>query len=101
MTNLKLQILNKLKTVIDPEMQVNIVDLGLIYDVEIAWDLVKVKMTLTSPGCPLSFVFDQLVTEAVKTVKGVKEVKVHLTFDPPWDPAKMSEEVKLKLVWMG
>lgn len=101
MTNLKLQILNKLKTVIDPEMQVNIVDLGLIYDVEIAWDLVKVKMTLTSPGCPLSFVFDQLVTEAVKTVKGVKEVKVHLTFDPPWDPAKMSEEVKLKLGWMG
>ena len=58
-------------------------------------------MTLTSPGCPLSYIFDEMVTEAVKTVKGVKEVRVHLTFEPPWDPAKMSEEVKLKLGWMG
>ncbi|MBI3385096.1 DUF59 domain-containing protein [Candidatus Gottesmanbacteria bacterium] len=98
----KAQVLSKLKTVIDPELQVNIVDLGLVYGIEIVGSsMVKVKMTLTSPGCPLSFVFDQLVSEAVKTIKGVSEVKVHLTFDPPWDPAKMSEEVKLKLGWMG
>jgi len=95
------QILACLKTVIDPELQVNIVDLGLVYGVQIEGDLVKVRMTLTSPGCPLSFVFDQMVTDAVKTVRGVKDVKVHLTFDPPWDPAKMNEEVKLKLGWMG
>lgn len=101
MTNFKSQIIKKLKTVIDPELQVNIVDLGLIYGVEIEGGLVKIKMTLTSPGCPLSYIFDQLVTEAVKDVKGVKQVNVHLTFEPPWDPAKMSEEVKLKLGWMG
>lgn len=97
----KKQILSCLKTVIDPELQVNIVDLGLIYGVEIKDGLVKIKMTLTSPGCPLSYIFDEMVTEAVKDVKGVKQVNVHLTFEPPWDPAKMSEEVKLKLGWMG
>ncbi len=98
--NTKDQILKKLRTVIDPELQVNIVDLGLIYGVEIKGGLVKIKMTLTSPGCPLSFVFDQMITEAVKTIKGVKDVRVHLTFDPPWDPGRMSEDARFKLGWM-
>lgn len=94
-------IMAKLKTVQDPELNINIVDLGLIYDVSVSSSkIVKVKMTLTSPGCPLSFVFDQLVTSAIKEIDGVKEVKVELTFEPPWSPAKMSEEAKLELGWI-
>lgn len=94
-------IMAKLKTVQDPELNINIVDLGLIYDVSVSSSkIVKIKMTLTSPGCPLSFVFDQLVTQAVKEISDVKEVKVELTFEPPWSSAKMSEEAKLELGWI-
>lgn len=98
---LKQNIINKLKTVSDPELLINIVDLGLIYDVKIdKKGAVTIKMTLTSPGCPLSYVFDSMVSNAVKKVKGVKSVKVMLTFDPPWDPGKMSEEARLQLGWV-
>ncbi len=98
----KNQIREKLKLVEDPELKINIVDLGLIYKVSVdKIGKVKILMTLTSPGCPLSFIFNDLVTEAVKQVKGVKEVKIDLTFDPPWDVAKMSQEAKDQLGWMG
>lgn len=94
-------IMAKLKTVQDPELNINIVDLGLIYDVSVSSSkIVKVKMTLTNPGCPLSFVFDQLVTSVIKEIDEVKDVKVELTFEPPWSPAKMSEEAKLELGWI-
>ena len=102
-------VISKLRTVQDPELHINIVDLGLIYDVSVSPDpsdplrtskIVKVKMTLTSPGCPLSFIIDQLVTQAVKEIDEVKEVKVELTFEPPWSPAKMTEEAKLELGWI-
>lgn len=96
------QVFKKLKTVQDPELLINIVDLGLIYDVVVdTKDNVKIKMTLTSPGCPLSFVFNGMITEAVKSVKGVKSVKITLTFEPPWNPSKMSEEARLQLGWVG
>lgn len=98
----KNQIFEKLKTVEDPELQINIVDLGLIYQVEInKTGRVTILMTLTSPSCPLSFLFNDLITDAVKEMKGVKDVKITLTFDPPWDVSKMSEEAKIELGWLG
>jgi len=91
------QIYKSLKTVIDPEIGINIVDLGLIYDVKINNGDVVVVMTLTTPGCPMGYMFDEEVKKAVKKIKGVKKVKVEITFDPPWTPEKMSKEAKKKL----
>jgi len=96
------KIIEKLKTVEDPELHINIVDLGLIYKVEVnKTGKVTILMTLTSPGCPLSFLFNDMVTDAVKEIKGAKEVKINLTFDPPWDVSKMSEGAKVELGWLG
>jgi len=87
-------ILNELKEVIDPELHINIVDLGLIYGLKIdqAEKSVEVTMTLTTPGCPLSYVFRELIPEAVKKVEGVKDVTINLVWDPPWDPERISED---------
>lgn len=96
------KIIQQLKKVIDPELNVNIVDLGLIYDVEVkpskekGFDVI-IKMTLTSPGCPLSYVFEAWIPEAVKKVKGVKDVKMDLVWEPPWDPDKMTDEARESL----
>jgi metal-sulfur cluster biosynthetic enzyme len=96
----KNKILNKLKTVDDPELRVNIVDLGLIYRIDVSKkNEVKILMTLTSPGCPLSYVFKDLIQDAILSIKGIKKVTVKLTFDPPWDPSKLSEEIKLQMGW--
>lgn len=86
-----------LKKVIDPELGVNIVDLGLVYDVRREGEEVEVEMTLTSPGCPLAPVIDQLIRSEVKQVKGVKRVNVELVWDPPWIPEMMSEEIRAEL----
>jgi FeS assembly SUF system protein len=87
-----------LKTVYDPEIPVDIYELGLIYKVDVADNKdVTIDMTLTSPGCPVAGEMPNMVTEALKTVKGVGEVKVNMTFDPPWTPQRMSEEAKLEL----
>lgn len=93
------QVKSKLKEVVDPEIGVNIVDLGLIYKIKIDKDNVNVLMTLTTPGCPLAAMFDQEVARKVRQIKGVKKVRVDLTFDPPWTPDKMSKEAKTKLGW--
>lgn len=92
----KEEVLEQLKTIIDPELHINIVDLGLIYDVKIDQPTgnVDVIMTLTTPGCPLSFVFEEWVPEAVKKVKGVNEVRIELVWEPPWDPDKISDDAK-------
>ena len=91
------KILNKLKEVVDPELGVNIVDLGLIYKIKIDKGNVNVLMTLTTPGCPLAAMFNQEVARKVKEIKGVKKVRVDLTFEPSWTPDKMSEEAKRKI----
>lgn len=93
----KENILKALKKVIDPELGINIVDLGLVYETKINNGNVTVVMTLTTPGCPMGYMFDSEVVEAVKKIKGVKKVTVDLTFDPPWTPEKMSKEAKAKL----
>jgi len=97
------QVREKLKEVIDPELGVNIVDLGLVYKTEVREvskvQKVHVLMTLTSPGCPLAGMFDGLVKGAVEEIEGVdrKNIEVELTFDPPWTSELMSKEVKAEL----
>ena len=87
-----------LKTVYDPEIPVDIYELGLIYKVDLDDDRnLTIDMTLTAPGCPVAGEMPGMVKDAVKTVKGVGEVKVNMTFDPPWTPERMSEEAKLEL----
>jgi FeS assembly SUF system protein len=87
-----------LKTVYDPEIPVDIYELGLIYKVDVADNKdVTIDMTLTAPGCPVAGEMPGMVKDAIKTVKGVGEVKVNMTFDPPWTPERMSEEAKLEL----
>jgi len=87
-----------LRTVVDPELGVNIVDLGLVYGIEIRDSDVDVKMTLTSPACPLGAVIQAQVNTAVKKLPWVKEVKVDLVWSPRWDPRLMaSEDAKMEL----
>ena len=88
------KIIDKLRQCLDPELGINIVDLGLIYSINIIGSRVKVLMTLTTPGCPLDSYFVKDITSRLKTIKGISDVSVELTFDPPWSPSKMSEESK-------
>lgn len=85
-------------TVYDPEIPVNIYELGLIYAIEIFDDgMVKVEMTLTAPGCPSAQELPEQVRNAVLTVPGVSDAEVETVWDPPWDPSRMSEEARLAL----
>ncbi len=87
-----------LKTVFDPEIPVDIYELGLIYRVDVSDDRdVVVDMTLTAPGCPVAGEMPEWVKDAVESVQGVRSAVVHLVFEPPWDPSKMSDEAKLSL----
>jgi FeS assembly SUF system protein len=87
-----------LKTVYDPEIPVDIYELGLIYKVDVADNKdVKVDMTLTAPNCPVAGEMPGNVKAALETVEGIGEVTVNMTFDPPWTPERMSEEAKLEL----
>jgi FeS assembly SUF system protein len=91
-------IVGGLKTVYDPEIPVDIYELGLIYKVDIADDrAVTVDMTLTSPNCPAAVELPGMVENAVSSVQGVGPVKVNVVFDPPWDQSRMSEEARLAL----
>ncbi len=86
------------KSVFDPEIPVDILELGLIYKVDIDDDRkVDVEMTLTAPGCPVAGDMPGWVETAARGVDGVKDVEVRLTFDPPWDPSRMSDEARLAL----
>ncbi len=97
----KALVMEKLKDVFDPELQMSIVELGLIYDVEINGDTVKVTYTLTTPGCPLATVIDGQIQDALVDIPGVRYVDPVLTFSPPWDPRTMaSDDVKMALgIW--
>lgn len=99
----KEQILEALKQCYDPEIGINIVDLGLIYGVEIDEDAGKVKVTftLTTPFCPLGPTLVDQIREIVASFEGVKEVETELTFDPPWSPQMATEEGKTLLRLMG
>ncbi|WP_350333885.1 SUF system Fe-S cluster assembly protein [Coralliovum pocilloporae] len=93
-------IVSAIKTVYDPEIPVDIYELGLIYRVEIDDDRnIEVDMTLTAPGCPVAGEMPIWVDNAVSSVMGVGAVKVNMVFDPPWTPERMSEEAKVALNW--
>ena len=92
------QLVDKLKTVYDPEIPVDIYELGLIYKVDVSDDKnVVIDMTLTAPGCPVAGDMPGWVEDAVKEIPEVRSCKVELVFDPPWDPSRMSDEAKLQL----
>ena len=92
------KIVKVLKTIYDPEIPVDIYELGLIYDVFVNEDYeVKVVMTLTTPNCPVAESLPQEVQDKIKAVEGVTDVELELTFDPPWSQELMSEEAKLAL----
>jgi FeS assembly SUF system protein len=91
-------VIGALRTVFDPEIPVNIYDLGLVYLCDIDGNGgVAIEMTLTAPGCPVAGEMPQWVADAVSSVVGVGEVRVLLVWDPPWDQEKMTEEAKLEL----
>ncbi len=92
------KLIGQLKTVFDPEIPVDIYELGLIYKVDVSDELdVAIDLTLTAPGCPVAGEMPGWVQEAVMKVDGVKSCDVNLVFDPPWDPSRMSDEAKLQL----
>jgi FeS assembly SUF system protein len=96
--SLREAVIAALRTVYDPEIPVNIYDLGLIYTLEVdAEGNVRLEMTLTAPGCPVAQTFPQTVEERVSTVPGVKTAAVELVWDPPWSRERMSEAAQLQL----
>jgi FeS assembly SUF system protein len=98
MARLSDDIVTAIKTVYDPEIPADIYELGLIYKVDVDDDrVVKVDMTLTTPNCPSAAELPIMVENAIASVPGVREAKVNLVWDPPWDPSRMSDEARAVL----
>ena len=93
-------LISALKTVYDPEIPVDIYELGLIYRVDLDDDSnLDIDMTLTAPGCPVAGELPVWVENAARTVEGIQDVKVNMVFDPPWTPERMSDEAQVALNW--
>lgn len=88
-----------LKKCYDPEIPVNVLDLGLIYDVNVDEEKINVRMTLTAPGCGMGPMIAENVKSQLMTLPGIKDARVELVFDPPWNPEMMSEDAKRQLGW--
>ena len=98
MSNLKEKIIKEIKKVYDPEIPVNIYELGLIYKIEINdKNVVNIDMTLTTPNCPVADSLPKMVKDNIMKIKDVSDVKLNLVWDPPWSKDKMSEAAKLEL----
>ena len=98
MSELKEKIVSEIKKIYDPEIPVNIYELGLIYDISVNDKKeVHIKMTLTSPNCPVAESLPQEVKDSVKQLNGIEKVELDLVWDPPWDKSMMSEAAKLEL----
>ena len=96
--NLKDKIIGEIKKIYDPEIPVNIYELGLIYDIIVQKDnSVKIKMTLTTPNCPVAESLPKEVKDSISEIKEVKNVDLELVWEPPWDKSMMSESAKLEL----
>ena len=95
--DLKEKVIAEIKKIYDPEIPVNIYELGLIYDVSIIEKKVKVKMTLTTPNCPVAESLPKEVKESIMEIDGVDKVDLDLVWEPPWDKSMMSEAAKLEL----
>lgn len=87
----KKDVMEVLKKCYDPEILINIVDLGLVYDVDVEGDRVHIKMTLTTPGCPMSAMIVDNVRQKVESIDGIKNAEVELVWDPPWTPDRISK----------
>ncbi len=97
MEQLRGQIIDALKSVYDPEIPVNIWDLGLVYDISVGEKSVDIKMTFTSPTCPMMEELLQQVHDSVVAVSGGRDVHIELVWDPPWDLSRMSDAARLEL----
>ncbi len=93
----KNKIIDEIRKIYDPELPVNIYDLGLIYDVQVLREKAKIKMTLTTPNCPVAESLPKEVKEAAMQVEGINEVDLELVWDPPWNKDMMSDAAKLEL----
>ena len=97
---LKEQVIAALKLVFDPEIPVNIYDLGLVYNIDINDNNdVKIQMTLTAPACPFAQTFPGMVEAEVRTVEGINDIDIELVWDPQWTQERMSEEARVQLGW--
>ena len=94
---IKQKIISEIKKIYDPEIPVNIYELGLIYDIIVNGEEAKIKMTLTSPNCPVAESLPKEVKDNIMKVEGVSDVNLNLVWEPPWDKDKMSEAAKLEL----
>ena len=94
---LKEKIIDEIKKIYDPELPVNIYDLGLIYDVQVNEKKAKIKMTLTTPNCPVAESLPKEVKEGAMQVEGIEDVNLELVWDPPWSKDMMSDAAKLEL----
>jgi len=90
-----------LREVVDPEIGVNIVDLGLVYEIHVEEDAVRIRMTMTSPACPMGMWLCEQARQAAQQQAGARKVAVELVWDPPWQPAMMSEAARSLLGWTG
>ena len=98
MSDIKNKVIEEIKKIYDPEIPVNIYELGLIYKIEVDdKNKVNVDMTLTSPNCPVAESLPNQVKDSIKNVEGVSDVNLNLVWEPPWDKDKMSEAAKLEL----
>jgi len=93
----KEDVVKVLRDCYDPEIPINVWDLGLVYDINIDGDKVHVKMTLTAPGCPMHTMISQDVKSKLESIEGIKQGTVEMVWEPPWSPDKMSEEAKAQL----
>ena len=98
MSDIKNRVIEKIKQIYDPEIPVNIYELGLIYNIKIDENNnVKIDMTLTSPNCPVAESLPKEVKDSIMNVEGVKDITLYLVWDPPWDKSMMTEAAKLEL----
>ena len=95
--NIKDKVIAEIKKIYDPEIPVNIYELGLIYDISVKGNDVSVKMTLTTPNCPVAESLPKEVKDSIMQVEGIDKVDLDLVWDPPWDKSMMSESAKLEL----
>ena len=95
--DLREQVIAEIRKIYDPEIPVNIYELGLIYDVKVKEAKAKIIMTLTTPNCPEAQTIPEKIADVISLVKGVNEVKVEITWDPPWTQEKMTEAARLEL----
>jgi metal-sulfur cluster biosynthetic enzyme len=93
----KQKILDSLQTVLDPELQVSILDLGLIYRVEVESGRIEIDYTLTNPGCPVGPMIEEQIREALREITDIDDIQITLVWEPPWKPKLMSEDLRLSL----